>query len=366
MNCHISGHLQLLYIDTKTSFLTEQLIRLKDHQGDTKILIQLFESSLIPSDHEVEVSSSFRALPRQEKVKSSSIFRLQTKIKDLSDQRARFPRAIWNSDFDAFFHLLLHEARSNMIPKINYCLPLQSEVSFSRFLVSPSMRFTAKVAQLGTIPANEFSSGLTRVVAEILHETDLGEITKSELSLSQFLLHRNIFDVCYVLRGNLWDDSPPELLSKIFNLRLIRASAFELPPEVLSRPPLVDESICDFVLSVPELRKPAETLSLLLFMSNPLDVLYYVTLSLGEMREGALANRERLIPDPESPNLSWDATFSLFLVVFLASDVIDVFAVQKFVSEFAPKPLSSMFEYSKLMLDSLAIHFREIDPMEMS
>jgi hypothetical protein len=188
---------------------------------------------------------------------------------------------------------------------------------------------------------------------------------EADLAIAYFLVHRNLFDICYSSRIGLWKNSSQALISKVYNLRSVPARCFELPLEFWSRSPVLNESICDFVMRNTEFENSVQSLSSALFMSNPLDVLYQITVSLTEMRAAAVYNRDSKSPGRESLPISWDDTFVLFLAIFLASDLVDVFAVQLFLSEFAPKRLTPAFDDSRLMWEALAFHVQDVDPTNM-
>jgi hypothetical protein len=144
-------------------------------------------------------------------------------------------------------------------------------------------------------------------------------------------------------------------------------ASFNLPPKLISQNVIEGETIREFILRDNGLREAAETLSLSIFMPNPLDCLYYIYLCLTQIKTGALKNLKENCDGAEGADitLSFDDTFSLFWAVFLASDVVDIFPLQRFITDLAPKQLSSIFEYSKMILEALAMHLREVDMSAM-
>jgi hypothetical protein len=355
------AYLEFQQIETKTAILTKKLLIFNQRQNDTNAFMQLFESSIVPSELVIELSElpSVRLStdPRQ-----FLLTRLQTKINELRGELSIRPLPSWLFDFASFLRVLVREA-SARLNGVKYCLASASEVALSRALLSP--QFAPFIPVLRVRDRSEIGVEVCNVVYEVIKASELKNLAETDLMIASFLVHRNLFDICYSSRVDIWRSSSPDLISKVYRLRSVPASSFELPLEFWSKSPIVDESICDFVKRNSEFEKSVDSLSLALFMSNPLDLLYQITVSLTEMRTAAVYNRESKFPNQDPEAISWDHTFLMFLAVFLASDLVDVFAVQLFLSEFAPKRLMPAFDDSRLMWEALAAHVEDVDPTTM-
>jgi hypothetical protein len=134
-----------------------------------------------------------------------------------------------------------------------------------------------------------------------------------------------------------------------------------MPEALLARPPAPGEPVREYVLRDAGFRDAAAALALAGFASNPLDALFAVYDSLTRIKQAANANAERNGRLVNEGTLSFDDTFCLFFVVFLASDLIDLTGLCSFVMIGAPEQLSSTFEYSKTMLEALVLHIEQIE-----
>jgi hypothetical protein len=110
-------------------------------------------------------------------------------------------------------------------------------------------------------------------------------------------------------------------------------------------------TIRELFRSDPGFQKAADILSLSIFESNPLDVLYRVDTCLTQTRAAAAHHR----PAASRPNfLPLDDMFSLFLGVFLAVDVPDMASVFRMATEYCPtNGLSPAFEYAQANMAAL-------------
>jgi hypothetical protein len=325
-------------------------------------LIDLFESSIVPSELAIQLFET-SPLRLSTDPHQSLLIRLQSKIQYLRSDLATHPLPSWIFDFSSFLRILVCEADSRLNPPLRYCLASPSELSLSRALLSP--QFASTVQHLRTVSRREIGAEICNSVSEVIKKSGLNDLPESDLGIAYFLVHRNLFDLCYGSEPDLWKTSAIQDLRKVYRLREVKATSFELPLEFWSAAPSAEEPICEFVMRNPEFRTAVDSLSSAIFMSNPLDVLYQITVSITEMRAAAVENRDSRSPGNESLPISWDDTFLLFLAVFLASDLVDVFAVQDFLSDFAPRRLMPAFDDSRLMWEALAAHVMYVDPAAM-
>ena len=94
-------------------------------------------------------------------------------------------------------------------------------------------------------------------------------------------------------------------------------------------------------------KKAAEMLTMAEFASNPMDALYTVYQTLLTIRETAASFFEERNPEHEKLGqaLPFDDIFSLFLMVFLGSEVLDLDGLFHFIDDFIRKPVPSSLEY---------------------
>jgi hypothetical protein len=163
---------------------------------------------------------------------------------------------------------------------------------------------------------SELSVAIGHEIDEIIAES-LKERTKNESQIAQFVLFRNIFDICYLRREDLWMKADSHFIEKVGKLGHIR--------EYLITSPLnPDESIREYVLNDSSLRKMADLLSGVIFATNPFDALDEVSLVLADMNSVAVGNQNNRLSEDVDVVLSFDDAFSLFCAAFLASDLINI------------------------------------------
>jgi hypothetical protein len=189
------------------------------------------------------------------------------------------------------------------------------------------------------------------------------DLDKHDRRLAQFVMFRAMFDILYTRRTDLWAAPDAGVVEKVVRLSQMPWSCFRLHGEYLAREPAQDETIERVIRAEPGLAIAAQSLSLAAFATNPFDCLYHVYLALTELRTAAVETYESKAGTggPTELTLSFDDTFSLFFAVFLASDLTDVSCLTAFVLQFVPRPLSSTFEYSRMMLEALDIHVRGVN-----
>jgi hypothetical protein len=139
------------------------------------------------------------------------------------------------------------------------------------------------------------------------------------------------------------------------------AVSFGLPIKLVARDPKERETIRDYILSDQGMQDAADVLSLAIFMTNPLDCLFQVYRALGLIDRAVAANVAAHGKKKGDEMMSFDDTFILFLAVYLGSDVRNIFPLADFVGQFAPRKISSIFQWAKTMLEAVAIHARKLD-----
>jgi hypothetical protein len=351
MLCRICGHMNLKVARIHTKLLATRSFLLMLQQHDTQELITLYKSNVIPNDIAVDLAPRFLRLrsPAIPDGVAEKISRLTIAIDTMTSTIKGLPSPIWVADFSLFLRALIQEIGMNLIEGTNYCQPREIEISFSQALLDETLLLVPDIHVLLELPRDNFARQLFQLIERILSER-VNELNgRHEQVLAQFVFFRNFFDICYAARRDLWMPSPPELIQKVARASREPAVVFRLPPWLKMRQPGGTEAIADYVNSDPGFRAAAQALTAASFMPNPFDALYYVYVALAEIRN-------RCALDISQDFISFDDTFILLVVVFLASDLVDVFALQRFVTELGPAHLSSAWGYAKTMLEALAMH----------
>lgn len=226
-----------------------------------------------------------------------------------------------------------------------------------RFLYTSKRLLGKYVRPLLAVGRSDLPSKISDTTGQIVRQIHL---TKQETSCAYFIFYRVLFDICYCCRKDLYPPTNSSLIAKIIALSNVHVSLFPFAKSLLSIDFEVNLSMRDYVRNEERFATCCELFLKATFMSNPLDVLFYVYLVLREIKQSGLGLKK------QEESLSFDDTFSIFLMVFLGSDVVDVFGLCAFVKDLAPKRLHSEFEYSRMMLESLASHCSWIDLDNMS
>jgi hypothetical protein len=360
MLCRLCGHMQLKHARLIAQWLSKKSFAVMEKQTETNALLALYEGGMIPDDIAVSLSPSFTKIQFPEPPPKSlkSQMRLQNAITSIRLRIRNFRAPIWAAEFPLFLKSLVNEIEFNLIDATCYCKPRPHEVSFSQALLDAKLALVPDYRVLLECPRPLFAKKLLEVIDTILADR-ITNLNRTELAIAHFVFFRNLFDLCFVQRRDLWASAPPELISKVDQIAKFPPTSFKLPDFVVLPPPRPGENIADYIRGDPGFAEAARILTLAAFASNPLDALFYVYLALTEIKTRASVD----LKDLEA--LSFDDTFLLFFVVFLSSDLIDLFALARFVADLGPKQLSPVFEYSKMMLDSLLLHVTQLDPSSL-
>jgi hypothetical protein len=291
----------------------------------------------------------------------AGITRLKLALRAISQELMSSPAPVWVADFPLFMQVLVREVELNSVEKTGFFRWTNSELALSRCLSGDDSLFE-KLEALQQVSKKRLTAGIKKTIDEFLTEKGC-DFDKHDHRLGQFVLFRALFDILYTRRTDLWTASNPSMIEKVVRLSQMPSSYFRLHGEYVARESTEDETIEQFIRGEPGLAKAAASLSLSAFATNPFDCLYHVYIALTELRTAAIDTYESKTgtAGPPELTLSFDDTFSLFFAVFLASDLTDVSSLTTFVLEFVPRPLSSTFEYSRMMLEALDIHVRGVD-----
>jgi hypothetical protein len=361
MLCRICGQVQVLVFDARTSILTHESFSIEARKADTHKLISLFQSTILPADTTVTVSPAFFSLhaPFIPSNISSALTRTTSYLTLLQQQILYLPVPVWRSDYLLFLRTLLKEIELDFVPGTGYYRPSPSEVSLMSCLLTTEGPVKRKLQLFETTPTEKLRNLIGQTVDEVI-QLSAKDFNKQEIGLAQFVLYRVIFDICYC-RHKLWPQSNMKMIAKIAQLSEIPSSCFKLPESLLARALEPNESIRKYICNDSGFLEAARTLGTALFATNPLDALFAVYDSLTEIKKTANQNSERNGGLIDEGTLSFDDTFCMFFVVFLASDLVDLPGLNQFVLMGAPEQLSSTFEYSKTMLEALVMHIEQIE-----
>jgi hypothetical protein len=356
MVCRICGEAQLLVCDARTSVLSWELYGIEEKRENVRTLIALFQGSVIPDDTTVTVSKAL-LMPATERPTSPTLTRTTAYLSFVRQQVFYLPSPVWRSDFTLFLQSLIKDVELDAVPGTGYYRPSPSEVSLMGCLLT--IDGPVKRRLLAGKNVENLRGMITQTVDELLMPI-AKDFSKHELGIAQFVLYRNIFEICSV-RRELWPKPDGGMIAKIAQLSEVPSTCFKLPEPLLARALQPEESIRSYILGDPGFSAAAVTLGNALFTANPLDALFAVYDCLTQIKDTANRNSEQNGCLIDEGTLSFDDTFTLFFAVFLASDLIDLPGLNEFVIAGAPELLSSTFGYSKTMLEALVLHIEQLE-----
>lgn len=354
MLCHICGSLQSQIFDCNTSALSRKLFNLMEKQTEVRSLISLYDGNVVPEDIIIRVSIDFTKASFLN-VPSNQSERLASALGMMSRRISGFPKPVWVTSFPMFLEYLVKELESYIVPGTMYCEPRVAEMSLERCLVATDFPYWERINAVSTQPLNDLKVSL-RAIADDLKQND--GFSKQDLSMATLTLDRSLFNIIYTLRNDLRGPVDIDMADKIARMRLRPLSEFNIPKMFVPSITSEDLSIAEFAVSSPGYKKAAEMLTMAEFASNPMDALYTVYQTLLTIRETAASFFEERNPEHEKLGqaLPFDDIFSLFLMVFLGSEVLDLDGLFHFIDDFIRKPVPSSLEYARMLLEVLNLH----------
>lgn len=332
-----------------------------NHLKDAKLLIDFIQKvSDLNEKIIIKVDSSFfvdRSISACRDVNIKLI-----KLRFYIDHNTKFldslETPLWKSNFNMFFDDAVSKAEVHFDQGLYYAKRIPEEDGISKgiyFCFNPILKkIDDFISTIGTISNSEFIHNTILFCIKLIPEIDKKSAKGQCISLMFF--YRIVFDRIYERNSNslfLQINSNIESISKISHLPI---TEFKLPDSFT----IDDEniSIRDYFLSKPDLKNLSSGLENAFFVTNPIDALYYVNDTLCKIHKAGLKAENKV---EEFRILAFDDMFSLFVGVFLSSDIPNIFSLCYFIDNFAPKSsLSSPFEYSIAAISSLTIHLKAL------
>ena len=325
-----------------------------------KKLVKLFTSypSIIPKNIVIEIPGSFFSVSHQRSCQKININlqRLNSYWEYNLDLLENTKPPLWISDFSRYFDQAVVKSMKLFDSTLSFSVCIPEETFISRAIFSSQKQLLEKidkiVESIDTISNTNFVNQVFDLCYNIIPNSQ--SKSSSELSVSLMVFYRIVFDRLYEKHPNflfLDLDSNFEYISKI-SLKSVKQ--FRFPDNF----PVDQEAIMrDFVQSVEVLGNGAIDLNVSSFVTNPVDALFYVHKALTCVYEFL-----HLFQNGDSRNqfLSFDNVFSIFVAIYLASDVPNVFSLQYFIDTFAPKLISHPLEYASSAVSALVLHLKEL------
>lgn len=319
----------------------------------------------LPHKLKIDVDDEFFHNKADEIVEAEykSINYLKVFVKRTQEEISTYTKPSWVNSLEEFLDDLVTSLKTRVDPEISYFRPIDAEVSLSRALFNHRSPYRAKldsiISQYSTMTSQDFVTSLVDTAQLIIpHQYSEKPFEQSIALLSIF---RVLFNRFYELYPEYLLHPIDECMNVVWVLRKLPAKAFPLPSDLITGD-IEGKSISEVFNRDNQYHAAAQFLENAIFETNPTDVLYYLHRCLLSINKGALINRLGANPaSPEDVNqlLCFDDLFSLFFGVFLASEVPDIFGINRFLNDYAPKQnLSPAFEYTQANLEALVMHCR--------
>jgi hypothetical protein len=316
----------------------------------------------IPSDIAIEIAPSFlevRCIPPTPQI-SNTFETSKQALRFVAATLSTFASPVWRSNFPLFLMGIVHELQIMEVPETGYYGIVRSEISLGRCLLTSITVVARSLPRIDSAPVGVLTQNLFELCDAILVGR-LSELMGDNARVGRFVLFRTLSDIWYSRRNDLWCAGDPALVEKVTRLSECRPDCFKIGGHLLSRPLHEVPTVREYVSADENWCRAAGFLSQALFQTNPFDILYYVYLSLSNIKIAAVSNMRRNLNSNDEITISFDDAFGLFFMVFLGSDLFDIFAVNAFVTVFAPERISSAFEYARTMLEALDLHIRALE-----
>jgi hypothetical protein len=171
---------------------------------------------------------------------------------------------------------------------------------------------------------------------------------------------RVIFDRVYEKRKRLGAPNPHDESGLLGRLAILPTRLYEFPlggltPEDLSLP------IRDYFKKEHFFASASEFLKEIVFVTNPVDALYFVYRALRLINKAALLKTLQAKGEVKQADLNkllgFDDLFAFLVGVLMASDIPNFFEIASFIDAFSPKNcLSNSFEFAMAAISALTVH----------
>ncbi|OHT13200.1 hypothetical protein TRFO_16762 [Tritrichomonas foetus] len=369
MSLHKLSYISTILMELNLQLYSKKLAILNIHQSDAENLINFFSSSnLIPKNVIFRLYENFlnNIKPNDKdvkilKFKAISVHNYLTRLKD---EISKYPKPIWLADFPIFFSGLLSSAMDQLDQQLSYVQPLESEVSLSRYIYSIGGEMKEKIektAHLATIEDPQ-TFVISVIKASLSLVPDISKKSPYEQSLGLMFFYRIIFDRVYELYHKVLYNEQLNNSSKMFQISKIPLKKFHIPIQYDEKDG--ELSIREFFIKMHFFHESSHFLDETLFVTNPVDAIYFVHRSLLMIHKAALliqVDGEATVDDVNRL-LSFDDLFSLLVGVLLASDIPNFFQFADYIQKFIPDQcLSNSFEYAQSAIKALILYLTNFD-----
>jgi hypothetical protein len=338
--------------------LNTKLVNILIHTDEAQLLLSFLRNGikLMHPDTAIRIKESFFVFrTHAPRCLSEKYTRLKAWLLAKDSANGQIDPPLYITNFSLYFDSLLTNGVRAIDKNLGYSPPLPEETNLSRSIFSN--RNNTKTAEeidavvdigLSGDTENFVSNAITLALALV---PDSESRTPQEQSVGLMMFYRVIFDRLYERTEFAYSDGRQPLLIRLSRLPL---GLFPFPLDIASPADLASPISRYFERADPFI-SPAQCLLDAALACNPMDALFSVHRALLGIRQAAMNG------DDLRTVLCFDDLFALLVGVLLASDLPDFFAMAEFVDKFVPKKISNSFQYAKMAVTALAVHFTSID-----
>jgi hypothetical protein len=363
-----------LLADTKLLILNTLLAAVLLRLEQSEILV----SALAPGSETIPPEIGFRVDPsffERESCPPHLAFQLaslESSVEQMTLDISHLEAPIWSSDFDFFMDNLIERATGHIEKSLSYVQPVPEEVDLSRYLFSggnPVLCDEVDESIRSFVPDDppRFLHWLIDFASRLI--PNYLDRPAAEQSIGLMAIFRVVFDRLYEKMKRIGRPHPFDEQNLLWRLAVVPARLYEFPLEKRSEEDL-NVPVREYFARQHFFHSAALFLNEILYVTNPVDALYFVHRALRLIHKAALL--KKLGPTGEATThdikrlLGFDDLFAYLIGVVLATDLPDFFSAADFIEAYSPRNcLSNSFEFAHAAISALLMHFRSLDVEQM-
>ena len=323
-------------------------------------IFDLLINPILSNNYVLTLSEEFFNLnPLNKKI--IQIEKLQKKIKFLQFELQNLIKPEWYQNFSLFFSNLINKFLKNINLELFYFTTIPEEISFSRCIFNAHHKSLRPIdnfiSRCASTSFSDFSERIIEFCGALIPDNVIK--TSQDHSIGLLLYFRLIMDRIYENYSYFFNIDP--LYTEYLSIFSFKMKTISLPKQLTFK---FNEN--DLIRNIFEKEliflNASQELLISYFHFNPIDSLFYIHNTMNFIHKAAISKflgKEPSLDDLKQI-LGFDDLFSLFLGIFISSDLPDIYQLFNSISLFTPKTcLSPMFEYSKANLEALVLHIKK-------
>lgn len=361
---------QRLLQSQKILFTNQQIEYFIHYIEDIDAILELLnDTKVLPKDIICKIQQSYfyLTIPPENATLQFQIIALQKYLDGLENTIKALEKPLWAIDFIQYFNKVLQDNLHKLDKVLSYIGPINEEDSLSRCIfgghapkVQEHIDYVADMVL--QMPPNEYIKFLLDECMQLIPDNE--NKTSDEQAVGLMIYYRILFNRLFERYENIFFLTTPEDENKLIALADLPAKLFSMPedyaPEVEGNATMRQVFQKDYMYN-----NSAQFLNFIVFMTNPIDVLFYVHKALLAINKAALMRRlkgQNASIDDIQQILCFDDLFILFYGVMCAADLPDLYGISSFVTNYTPAfCLTNSFEYAQAGIEALIIHLNGLN-----